>query len=42
MVVKINVWREGIQALTEECLRPVQVKVYRDMQMSDLSKLITE
>jgi len=23
MVVKINVWREGIQALTEECLRPV-------------------
>ena len=42
MVVKINVWREGIQALTEECLRPVQVKVQRDMQMSDLSKLITE
>lgn len=23
MVIKINVWREGIQALTEECLRPV-------------------
>jgi len=35
MVVKVNVWRLSISSLIEEVLLPTNLKVKKDMKMSD-------
>mmetsp|Transcript_39072 Transcript_39072/g.51105 ORF Transcript_39072/g.51105 Transcript_39072/m.51105 type:complete len:243 (+) Transcript_39072:1453-2181(+) len=42
MLIKVNFWRSGIEALTEEELLPIEVKVRKDMHMSDLLVLLAE
>jgi hypothetical protein len=33
--IKINFWREGLEALTEEVLQPISIKVKKDLPMSE-------
>ena len=36
MLIKVNFWRSGLEALNEEVLRPIEIKVRKDMLMSEL------
>ena len=36
MIVKINFWRRGLEALTEEVLKPESIKIKKDMTMQEL------
>ena len=40
MIVKVNVWRPGFTSLIEEALLPTQIKVKKDMLMSDFIELL--
>jgi hypothetical protein len=42
MVIKVNVWRDGIQSLSEEVLKPTQIKVEKETMMSDFIKMMNE
>ena len=43
MIVKINFWRRGLEALTEEVLKPESIKIKKDMTMEELlARLATE
>jgi hypothetical protein len=42
MVIKVNVWRDGIQSLSEEVLKPTQIKVEKETMMSDFIKMMSE
>ena len=33
MIVKVNLWKEGLNSLNEESLKPTHTKVRRDLQM---------
>jgi len=35
MLIKVNFWRGGLEALTDEVLLPVEIKVRKDMTMGD-------
>jgi len=40
MLIKVNFWRSGLEALTEEVLKPVELKVRKDMPMSELTAVL--
>ena len=40
MIIKVNFWRPGLEALTKEVLLPVELKVSKDMLMSKLLELV--
>lgn len=42
MVIKVNVWRNGIQSLSEEVLKPTQIKVEKETMMSDFIEMMSE
>lgn len=42
MQIKVNFWRRGLQALTEEVLKPVEIKVKKDMSMRDFLTYLAE
>jgi hypothetical protein len=42
MVIKVNVWRDGIQSLSEEVLKPTQIKVEKETMMNDFIKMMSE
>ena len=33
MIIKVNVWREGLTSLSEDALKPVHMKVGKDLPM---------
>jgi len=35
MVLKINIYREGLTSLAEDMLKPVQLSVAKDLPMSE-------
>ena len=35
MLIKVNFWRSGLEALSEEVLKPIELKVKKDMPMSE-------
>ena len=41
MVVKLNFWREGLESLAEEVLKPEKVKVKKDLSMDDFKATIS-
>jgi len=42
MLIKVNFWRSGLEALNEEVLHPVEIKVRKDMPMSELQTRLVE
>ena len=40
MLIKVNFWRSGLEALTEDVLCPVELKVKKDLPMQDLLVLL--
>ena len=42
MQIKVNFWRAGLEALNEEVLLPLEMKVKKDMLMSDLLIKLSE
>ena len=40
MIIKVNFWRPGLEALTKEVLLPIELKVSKDMPMSKLLELV--
>lgn len=42
MVIKVNVWRDEIQSLSEEVLKPTLIKVEKETMMSDFIKMMSE
>ena len=40
MLINVNFWRPSLEALTKEVLQPVEMKVRRDMLMSNLLELL--
>ena len=42
MIVKINIWREGITSLSEDILNPTQISVAKDLPMTDFLSVITQ
>ena len=40
MIVKVNVWRPGFTSLVEDVLLPTQVKVKKDLLMSEFIALL--
>lgn len=42
MVVKINLWRQGILSLSEDVLKPRQLKVMKDTLMKDFISIVAE
>lgn len=36
MIIKINLWREGLLSLSEEILKPTKIRVKQDMTIEDL------
>lgn len=42
MVVKVNLWRADIQSLSEDVLKPRQLKVHKDTVMKDFVALLSK
>ena len=42
MVVKVNLWRSDIQSLSEDVLKPRQLKVHKDTVMKDFVALLSK
>ena len=42
MLIKVNFWRGGLEALTDEVLLPVEIKVRKDMSMGDFLQRLAE
>ena len=42
ILLKINVWRPNIEALTEDILQPCQLPVKKDLLMSEFSALLSD
>ena len=42
MIVKINIWHEGITSLSEEILNTTQISVAKDLPMTDFLLVITQ
>lgn len=42
MLIKVNFWRGGLEALTDEVLLPVEIKVRKDMTMGDFLQRLAE
>ena len=42
MLIKVNFWRRGLEALTDEVLQPFEIKVQKDMSMSDFLDRLAE
>jgi len=40
MLIKVNFWRAGLEALNEDVLHPIEIKVKKDMAMCDLLVLL--
>jgi hypothetical protein len=41
MIVKINIWREGITSLSEDILNPTLISVAKGLPMTDFLSVIT-
>jgi hypothetical protein len=41
MLLKVNLWREGIQALTEDILQPTPVYVKKDIMLQELKQQLS-
>ena len=42
MLIKVNFWRSGLEALTDEILQPIEMKVQKNMAMSALMARLAE
>jgi hypothetical protein len=42
MMIKVNFWRNGLEALNEEALKPIEIKVRKDMPMGELQARLVE
>lgn len=42
MLIKVNFWRAGLEALTDEILQPIEIKVQKNMAMSALMARLAE
>ena len=42
MLIKVNFWRSGLEALTDEILQPIEIKVQKNMSMSALMARLAE
>ena len=42
MLIKVNFWRSGLEALTDEILQPIEIKVQKNMAMSALMARLAE
>ena len=42
MTVKINIWREGIEALGEDILKPKHLKVPKSLPFTDFCQVLTK
>ena len=40
MQIKVNFWRDGLESLTEEVLKPIELKVSKQLNMVDLINLM--
>jgi len=40
MQIKVNFWRDGLESLTEEVLKPIELKVSKQLSMVDLINLM--
>ena len=40
MQIKVNYWRDGLESLTEEVLKPTELKVSKQLSMVDLINLM--
>jgi hypothetical protein len=42
IVVKINVWRSGLQSLVEDILMPVRITIKKDIAMTEFTNFICQ
>ena len=42
MMIKVNFWRSGLEALNEEALKPIEIKVRKDMPIGELQARLVE
>lgn len=42
IILKVNVWRQGIHSLSEEVLEPTQIRVTKDALMDDFMDLLSQ
>ena len=42
MVLKINVWKSGLESLAEDVLKPVHISVSKDLPMTEFLSILKE